>query len=72
MPAFADMTKEASMRLLLAFIGVVVFGAAAFAAEKMEAPKEMVVLTVGGEIAITNLPFDQQADSLFDRYKIEF
>jgi hypothetical protein len=33
----------------------------------------MVVLTVGGDIAITNRdPLDAQADSLFSRYKIAF
>jgi hypothetical protein len=46
---------------------------AAHAADKMETPKEMVLLTVGGDIAVTNRgPFDPQADSLFSRFKIDF
>ena len=63
------------MKTIIAAL-LLVFGAcavAAGAAEQMETPKDMVLLTVGGEIANTNRgPFDPQADSLFSRYKIDF
>jgi hypothetical protein len=53
---------------------LVIFAACAgHAAEQMEAPKEMVVLTVGGEIANTNRgPFDPNKDSIFSGLKIGF
>jgi hypothetical protein len=59
-------------RALLALL--IAFGAfAGHAAEQMEAPKEMVVLTVGGEINNTNRgPFDPDKDSLFSRLNIGF
>ncbi|MBM3543528.1 MAG: hypothetical protein FJX44_03335 [Alphaproteobacteria bacterium] len=45
----------------------------AHGADKMETPKEMVLLTVGGDIAVTNRgPFDPDTDSLFSRFKITF
>jgi hypothetical protein len=45
----------------------------AHGADKMETPKEMVLLTVGGDIAVTNRgPFDPDTDSLFSRSKIDF
>jgi hypothetical protein len=60
--------RRALVALLLAF------GAfAASAAEKMEAPKEMVLLTVAGDIANTNRDaFDPDKDSLFARLDISF
>jgi hypothetical protein len=59
-------------RALLALL--IVFAAfAGHAAEQMEAPKQMVVLTVGGEIANTNRgPFDPKKDSIFSVLKIDF
>jgi hypothetical protein len=43
------------------------------AAEQIETPKEAVILTVGGDIAVTNRgPFDASKDSLLDRYKVVF
>jgi hypothetical protein len=46
---------------------------AASAAEQMQAPKEMVLLTVGGEINNTNRgPFDPDKDSIFARLNIGF
>ena len=58
-----------------AFVALfVAFGAfAASAAEKMEAPKEMVLLMVAGDIANTNRDaFDPDKDSLFARLDISF
>lgn len=57
--------------LLALLIGFAAF--AAQAAEQMEAPKEMVLLTVAGEIANTNRgPFDADKDSIFARLNISF
>ena len=59
-------------RVLLALL--IAFAAfAARAADQMEAPKEMVLLTVAGEINVTNRgPFDPDKDSLFSRLSINF
>ncbi|HEU4475679.1 MAG TPA: hypothetical protein VFR71_03165 [Methyloceanibacter sp.] len=59
-------------RVLFALL--VAFAAfAASAADQMEAPKEMVLLTVAGEINVTNRgPFDPDKDSLFQRLNINF
>jgi hypothetical protein len=60
--------KRALLALLITFVAL-----AAHAAEKMETPKEMVLLTVGGEINNTNRgPFDPDKDSLFFRLNISF
>jgi hypothetical protein len=59
-------------RVLLAFL-IALAVSAGHAAEQLEAPKEMVVLTVGGEIANTNRgPFDPNKDSIFSGLKIGF
>jgi hypothetical protein len=43
------------------------------AAEQIETPKEAVILTVGGDIAVTNRgPFDANKESLLGRYKVAF
>jgi hypothetical protein len=64
--------KGAMQRALLAvLIAIVTF--AAGAAEQMEAPKEMVLLTVAGAINNTNRgPFDSDKDSIFSRLNIGF
>jgi len=59
-------------RVLLALVAVLA-AFAGHAAERMETPKEMVVLTVGGEIANTNRgPLDPNKDSIFSGLKISF
>jgi hypothetical protein len=46
---------------------------AVFAAEQVETPKDMVVLTVGGDIAVTNRgPLDPDRDSLLAIQKVKF
>jgi hypothetical protein len=59
-------------RALLALLFV--FSAfATRAAEQIEAPKEMVLLTVAGDINVTNRdPFDPDKDSMFSRLNISF
>lgn len=58
--------------IFVAFL-LVIGACVAHGADKMIAPKEIVLLTVGGDIAVTNRgPFDPQADSLFSRFKIDF
>ena len=59
-------------RIVVAFL--IAFSAcAAQAAEQIETPKEAVILTVGGDIAVTNRgPFDANKDSLLGRYKVAF
>ena len=60
-------------RTLFALLIFAVGALAANAAEQMQAPKDMVVLTVGGEIANTNRgPFDPHKDSIFSGLKIDF
>jgi hypothetical protein len=62
------------LRALLAFlIAFAAFAFAGHAADRMEAPKEMTVLTVGGEIGNTNRgAFDADKDGLFSRLNISF
>lgn len=66
--------KAAMPRSLLAFLAA--FAAFTFpghAADQMEAPKEMTLLTVTGEIGNTNRgAFDPDKDSLFSRLNIGF
>lgn len=58
--------------IIIAFL-MVVGASAAQAADQVEAPKEAVILTVGGNIAVTNRgPLDAKQDSLLDRYKVTF
>lgn len=61
-------------RALLAFlIAFAAFAFAGYAVDQMEAPKEMTLLTVGGEISNTNRgAFDPDKDSLFSRLNISF
>lgn len=46
---------------------------ACHAAEQVEAPKDMVLLTVTGDVNVTNRgPFDPDKDSIFSRLNISF
>jgi hypothetical protein len=59
-------------RWLIALL-IVFAGFAASAVEQMEAPKEMVLLTVAGAIRNTNRgPFDPEKDSIFSRLNLGF
>ncbi|HYJ59399.1 MAG TPA: hypothetical protein VEW64_08660 [Methyloceanibacter sp.] len=65
----SDMPR-ALLTVLAAFAAIAF---AAHAADQMEAPKEMTVLTVTGEIGNTNRgAFDSDKDSLFSRLNIAF
>lgn len=65
--------KLCLMKMVLTFLLILLGMCPALAADKIETPKEMVLLTIGGDIAVTNRgPFDPQIDSLFSRYKIDF
>lgn len=58
--------------IFMAFL-LVLGACTAHGADKMETSKEMVLLTVGGDIAVTNRgPFDPDTDSLLSRFKITF
>ena len=61
-------------RALLALLSAfAVSASAARAVEQMEGPKEMVLLTVGGDIDNINRgPFDAEKDSVFSRLEIGF
>jgi hypothetical protein len=61
-------------RALIAFlIAFAAFAFASHAADQMDAPKEMTLLTVGGEINNTNRgAFDPDKDSIFSRLNINF
>lgn len=59
-------------RVLFALF-LAVAASAASAVERVEAPKEMVLLTVAGDINVTNRgPFDPDRDSIFQRLNIGF
>jgi hypothetical protein len=64
--------KVPAMKAMLVAL-LVVLAAAAQAAEQVETPKEAVILTVGGEIAVTNRgPVDAKTDSLIAWHKLNF
>ena len=64
--------KGVMQRAFLALV-IAVVAFAAHAVEQMEAPKEMVLLTVAGAIHNTNRgPFDPDKDSIFSRLNIGF
>jgi hypothetical protein len=61
------------MKRIVTAILILISAGAAQAADQIETPKEAVILTVGGNIAVTNRgPFDAKMDSLLDRYKVTF
>lgn len=65
--------KGAMTRALLALFLILLAPFAAHAAKQIEAPKEMVLLTVAGDINLTNRgPFDPDRDSIFARLEIGF
>ena len=60
------------MRSLLVLL-VLLFAPTVEAAEQIEMPKEAVILTVGGDIAVTNRgPVDVKTDSLLAWHKLNF
>lgn len=62
-----------AMKTMLIALLILLAAPVAQAADQIETPKEAVILTVGGDIAITNRgPLDPDKDSLLSRYKVVF
>jgi hypothetical protein len=65
--------KVTAMKAILVALLGMLCAPVAHAADQIETPKEAVILTVGGDIAVTNRePFDPDRDSLLNRYKVAF